>query len=361
MALVNLGESLKLANQRYEVSRKLRAKYVVPEAALLGTALEAQVYLNQQQLEAQREGEHRQVIISMKYRAVPTNGTARQTRPVGTITPTESVTLTYKTVTETMAITKKMLDDNLLLIDEYYSNEVMQRCSFLRNEMSKDLLMTSQQLRATDFPFSNGKQLRLPFNKTTLCFESDATAATANLFFNQVSILMQQCLIPPTYKAIANASAMERMWFLSKQGTGNAQNLAWQFDSLFPTENIISEQMLGLYIDTPYDNTVPYVLAFGEGSFSVLPWVPKMNKKGWGEKDSYLGAFYTLKDPLYGDRLEYHVREVSDTIDSNTLVTLGDPQDIVTHIEIGCTYAIPVISAPQAQVLGVAQPSILGK
>lgn len=361
MALVNLGESLKLANQRYASSVELRAKYVVPEAALLGTALEAQVYLNQQQLEAQREGEHRQVIISMKSRAVPTNGTSRQTRPIGVITPTENVTLTYKTVTETMAITKKMLDDNLLLIDEYYSNEVMQRCSFLRNEMSKDLLMTSQQLRATDFPFSNGKQLKLPFNKTTLCFESDATAPAANLFFNQVTTVMQECLIPPKYKAIANASAMERMMFLSNQGIGNSQNLAWQFNDLLPKDNIIFEQMLGLYIDTPYDTTVPYLLSFAEGSFSVLPWVPKMNKQGWGEKDSYLGAFYTLRDPLYGDRLEYHVREVSDTIDSNTLVTLGDQQDIVTNIEIGCTYAIPVISAPQSQVMGFAQPSILAK
>jgi hypothetical protein len=49
-------------------------------------------------------------------------------------------------------------------------------------------------------------------------------------------------------------------------------------------------------IDT--NSTLGTCLAMPAGSFAALPWIPKQNRMGYGDYESYTGGYGILNDPL---------------------------------------------------------------
>jgi hypothetical protein len=88
------------------------------------------------------------------------------------------------------------------------------------------------------------------------------------------------------------------------QSSGNAQNLAFQFQSYNPN-GIMFHSTLGNEVATAYSGGTAIVLP--EASFAMIPWIPKINRIGQGDYESFNGGFGTMADDS-GLPLTYAVR-----------------------------------------------------
>ena len=79
---------------------------------------------------------------------------------------------------------------------------------------------------------------------------------------------------------------------LRAQGAQNATaNLTIQFDNMDIT-------MTNEVIDASYTSNNGTALAMPAGTFAALPWIPKQNREGMGDYDSYVGGWGTFPDPF---------------------------------------------------------------
>ncbi len=88
---------------------------------------------------------------------------------------------------------------------------------------------------------------------------------------------------------IADSLAFMQAQKLRAQGTQNATNLTFQFDNMDiynTTEQIDAGSVNGT------------ALAMPAGTFAALPWIPKQNREGYGDIESYNGGYTTLDDPM---------------------------------------------------------------
>jgi hypothetical protein len=134
--------------------------------------------------------------------------------------------------------------------------------------------------------------------------------------------------------------------FWAAQGNGNAQNTAFQFTGL----NI--EQSVELS-DANYPMGITLVMP--QGTTALIDWIPKQNRVGYGDYNSYLGGYGSFKDP-YGTKATFAVHAYA--LRSDTSGTNGIQQDNLMQFEISVDVAqalTPFSNANESPVYEVAQ------
>jgi len=236
---------------------------------------------DQQQL---RTREDRSMYAYLFQTRQPGSGTARAARPTGSKGNSIQVGLTWQTIVETFTISMKQGDNNVFAYQEMLANELMQAALNLHSRLGTIFL---------NYMYVHRNQLLLssPQGATADLTNFDYGVAGNDqlYFFQKVRSIMDQHYYRGQLDIIADSLSFQQAQRLRAQGTQNATNLTFQFDNMDiynTTETIDSNATNGA------------CLAMPAGTFAALPWIPKQNRTGYGDFESYNGGYGVMSDPL---------------------------------------------------------------
>lgn len=212
------------------------------------------------------------------------SGTARAARPAGTKGNSTQVGLSWQSIVETFTISMKQGDANVYSYQEMLANELMQAALNIHSRLGTTFLNYLQAHR-------NQLLLSTPQGAVanTANYNYDIAGADQSYFFQRIRSIMDQHYYRGELDIIADSLAYTQAQRLRAQGTQNATNLTFQFDNMNiynTTEQIDSTATIGS------------ALALPSGTFAALPWIPKQNRAGYGDYESYNGGYGTMVDPL---------------------------------------------------------------
>jgi hypothetical protein len=263
------------------------------------------------------------------------NGTARSYAPTGTQADSGQVTLTWVTFSETLGINMQVGMDNVFDTMTLLDHQIMDKQRILRERIGAYIVGQLYAARTQASPATTTTR-NMTWNGTTFAFENDASQA--NLFFENAASIMRQAKYYDRLDVVADPIVFKQARFNQFQGAGNAQNLAFQFSQYNP-DGIMEHPTLGRDVAVNYNSGVALVLP--TASFAVIPWIPKINRDGFGDYESYNGGFGTLPDAT-GQALTYAVRAWAQKAD--TSAAGGTVQDI--HIDMELSVDITFNTAP---------------
>jgi len=230
-----------------------------------------------------RTREDRAVNAYLFQRRGSSNGTARAARPVGAKGNSVAVGLTWQTVSETFQISMKQGDNNVFSYQEMLMNEMLQAAQNMHDRLGTiflNYLITNRNQVPVAAPqgasWNNGADI----------YEVDGADST--FFFQKMSSIMKQHYYRGQLDVVADSLSFQKAQQLRAQGAQNATNYTFQFDEL----NIVNttEEIASGYAGS--------ALAMPAGAFAALPWIPKQNRTGYGDYESYNGGYGTMQDPL---------------------------------------------------------------
>lgn len=151
--------------------------------------------------------------------------------------------------------------------------------------------------------------------------------ADFNRWMQRVKGFMREQKYKGTYEMIADELLYQEGEFLVQQGQGNSTNLAWQAGGI----NAMVSQNI-----TVDSGSLGSGFVFPTGTAGILPWIPKLNRMGFGDAGANGGFYTTLQDP-FGTGLTFAVHERYVAADNEG--TSGETQDVNVFVEISVDLA----------------------
>jgi hypothetical protein len=148
-----------------------------------------------------------------------------------------------------------------------------------------------------------------------------------NRWAQRVKGFMREQKYKGAYEMIADEILFQEGEWLVQQGQGNSTNLAWQMQDL----NAMVSQDITVATDSLGSGFI-----FPFGTVGILPWIPKLNKAGFGDAGQEGGFYTTVQDP-FGTGLTFAVHERYAAADNNG--TSGETQDIDVFVEVSVDLA----------------------
>lgn len=236
-----------------------------------------------------RKREDRSVNAYLFNKISPGSGTARAARPTGAKGNSTQVGLTWQSIVETFTISMKQGDTNVYSYQEMLQNQLMQAALNIHSRLGTiflNFLYTNRNQLLT-IPYVGGSVVGV--TPDAVNFDYGVAGADSQYFFQKVRNVMDQLNHRGQLDIISDPLSFTSAQRLRAQGAQNATNLTFQFDN----ENILMSTEL---FDTT--NVLGAALAMPAGTFAALPWIPKQNRTGYGDYESYNGGYGTLVDPL---------------------------------------------------------------
>lgn len=279
------------------------------------------------------------------------NGTARTFAPTGTQADSGQVTLTWVTFSENLGINMQVGMDNVFNTMTLLDHEIMEKQRILRERIGQYIVSQLYSSRTQASPATTATR-NMTWDAVNFAFKNDG--AQANLFYENAASIMRQAKYYDKLDVVADPIIAKVARFNQFQGAGNQQNLAYQFQSYNPG-GIMEHSSLGneVAIDASFSNGFALVLPFS--SFAVIPWIPKINRDGFGDYESYNGGFGTVPDGA-GQALTYAVRAWAQKADTSALG--GTVQDIHLDMELSVDIAFcnaPMSTAGETAIYAFAQ------
>lgn len=296
-----------------------------------------------------KESDKRSVYGYYMKRRTATNGTARSTAPTGTQGDSGQVALSWVTFSETFMAYKQTGADNIFPMVEQLENGIMQTQRILRERVGAYIV---SQLHANRTQAVASGTRNATWNNTTYAFENDASQA--NLFFENAASVLRQNKYYEKLDVVADPKVFKLANFNRFQGAGNAQNLGYQFQQYNP-DGIMEHSVLGSDVATDYAEGCAIVLP--QGSFSITPWIPSINRRGEGDYESYNGGYGTIIDAT-GLPLSYAVRGWAQKADGSAAGSVV--QDIQMNFELSVDIAFvasPLSTAGESAIFEFGQTS----
>lgn len=300
--------------------------------------------------QALRKREDRAVNAYLFQTRQPGTGTARAARPTGSKGNSVAVGLSWQSVVETFTISMKQGDNNVFNYQEMLANELMQAALNLHSRLGT-IFLNYLQVNRNQVPATNPQGAAWD----GAGYDYQISTADQLYFFQKLRQIMNQQYYTGKLDILADPLAYMQAQKLRAQGSQNATNLSFQFDDM----DIYSTTET---IDAAF--TAGSALAMPTGTFAALPWIPKQNREGYGDYESYTGGYGVLQDPLgmmlteldaQGRQIQvpltyavYAYTQASDDGANN-----GGSQDQVT------TFEISIDVAPTLAPLSVANSSVV--
>jgi len=146
--------------------------------------------------------------------------------------------------------------------------------------------------------------------------------ADKDQYFQYLKAFMFEQYYGGTFDVINNVRAMANVMYLGQQGQGNSTNLGWQIDGM----NMVPSTELANA--SGYDQ-MSYIIP--EGAIGILPWIPTLNRQGFGDTFQNGGAYRTIADPL-GSGLTFAVHEYASGADNDSAG--AETQDVDIQVEV---------------------------
>ena len=243
-----------------------------------------------------------------------TAGSARAYNHTGTIDDTAKVTPTWTTKSDVFAISLKLLDKSLFDFNTVLANKFEQACMNILEDKETEAIAYLMAQRSTQ---SVTGLKGASHNSTTDAIE--VAAANSTSFFQRVKSAMRQNYFPGQLDVIVDPNLQIMFEQQAAQGSGNSTNLAYNFPGLRIVESVE-------LADTDY--TSGCALVFPTGQANALNWIPKQNRQGWGDYNSYVGGYGTFSFRGYTFAVHGYAQR-ADTSASN-----GDVQDVQMEFEV---------------------------
>ncbi len=257
----------------------------------------------------------RPIEAHMLARTKRNSGSARAASHTGTIDDSTKVTLTWTTKSDKFAISLKLLDKSVLDFNVVLANKFEQACMNILEDKETEAIAYLRAQRATQQPTLKG----VTFSAANDAVEVSGADIEANRFFSRLRSTFRQNYFGSAIDIIADSNMAVNVEFLAAQGSSNATNWGYQFSGL----NIAESVELN---DDNYANGV--VMAMPSGTVGALNWIPKQNREGKGDYNSYLGGYGSFI--FMGYKFAVHgYTQRADTSAAN-----GDTQDWLMEFEV---------------------------
>jgi len=264
-----------------------------------------------------------------------TNGTAREYAPAGTQSDSGQVSITWVTFQEKFGLNMQVGMDNVFDTMTLLDHQLMDKQRILRERIGTYIVTQLHASRTQTAPTTTTSR-NMTWNGANFAFENDA--AQLSYFFQNAASIMRQNKYYDKLDAVVDPIIAKQADFLRFQGAGNAQNLSYQFSS-YNTDGIMEHSVLGDTVADEYPNGTALIMP--AAAFSTIPWIPKINRDGFGDYESYNGGFGTIPDGT-GMPLTYAVRAWQSKADTSSLG--GTVQDI--HMDLELSVDIAFNTAP---------------
>lgn len=264
-------------------------------------------------VETLKTRDDRAIEAHLLTRTKRTAGSARAHNHTGTIDDTQKVTLSWTTKSDKFAISLKLLDKSLFDFNMVLANKFEQACMNILEDKETETIAYLRAQRATANPTLKGAS----FNATNDAVE--IALAKEQKFFQHLRSVMRQNYFGGQVDIIADPILSVNAEYLIAQGAGNATNYGFQFQGLNIAESIE-------LADANYAGGI--VMAMPAGQVCALNWIPKQNRQGWGDYNSYVGGYGTFSFMGYQFAVHGYAQR-ADTSAAN-----GDAQDVQMEFEV---------------------------
>jgi hypothetical protein len=264
--------------------------------------------------EVLRTREDRPIEAHLFARTKRASTSTRTHNHAGTIDDTAKVTLAWTSKVDKTAISLKLLDKSVFDFDTALANKLEQCCMNILEDKETEAIAYLRANRATQQPTIKGGT----FNAANDAVEISADDVAAKQFFARVKSIMRQNYFNQRLDIVADSNMIVTAEFLAAQGGGNATNTGYQFGNL----NIVESVELS---DANYD-AVGMVMP--GGSVAALNWIPKQNRTGHGDYNSYLGGYGSFRFMGYTFALHAYAER------ADTSATNGNEQDNLLQFEL---------------------------
>lgn len=246
-----------------------------------------------------------------------------------------SMPLSWTTYADSFSISLKELDNNVFSWQEAFDQNVMNCILNIHAQIETDfvtyLLAQRTQVVKTTTPIGN----RVTWNAGN--YTHEIAADDSKQFFQLAKqVMAANYYNNGTFDCISGGNTYVNASFWAAQGNENAQNTAFQFTGM----NIAYSTDLS---DGNYVNGVSLVMA--PGTAALIDWIPKQNRTGYGDYNSYLGGYGSFKDP-YGSGLTFAVHAYALRTDTSGLNGVQQDNMMQFEISVDVAQAITPYSTP---------------
>jgi hypothetical protein len=263
-----------------------------------------------------RTREDRPIEAKLLARQKRNSGAGRTHNHTGVFGDSGSTTLTWTTKSDVTSISIKLLDKNVIGFEEAVANQIEQCCINILEDKETEAITYLRANRATQQPanIQNGT-----FNAANDVMEISAADKDKNLFFANARIIMEDNFLGRNLDIIGDSRLAVNAEWLANQRTANATNWGYQFGDL----NILHSTILR---DANYTDGTALVMP--AGTVGALNWIPRQNRQGEGDPNTYVGMYGTFRYRGYSFAIHTY-RQRADTSGSN-----GNTQDDVIEFEL---------------------------
>lgn len=271
-------------------------------------------------------------------------GSARAAAHSGAVADSGTADLTYTTYARKFKYSIKRADRNVFSAAEMVAAQLRSAAIDLHSGIETALMS-----------YLNTNKTQSVISATPQSGDWDATnyifgvlAADKDQYFQYLKMFMFEQYYGGAFDVINNVRAQAQANYLGQQGQGNATNLGWQIDGM----NMVASTEL---TNAAGYDWMSYIIP--EGGVGILPWIPQLNRQGFGDTFQNGGAYRTIADPL-GSGLTFAVHEYAAGADNESAG--AETQDIDIQVEVSVDLApvkalmstsnlTPIVKAGQKQ------------
>jgi hypothetical protein len=257
-------------------------------------------------------------------------GSARAAAHTGSKNDGTSVNATFTTYAANFGYSLKEADRTIWELAEIQSKQILSAIIALHEAIETGLVTwlgtNKSQVVQSVTPRSCGWDAAL--NKALIA-NTDLTR-----WPQRIKGFMREQKYKGLYEMIADEAIFQEGEWLVQQGQGNSTNLAWQMQDLMA---MVSQDV------TVASGSTGSGFIFPSGTVGILPWIPKLNKTGYGDAGLASGFYTTIADP-FGTGLQFAVHERQVAADNDN--TSAETQDVNVFVEVSVDLA--PIKAPMS-------------
>lgn len=284
-----------------------------------------------------KASDKRTVYTYMLKKMASNTGTARATAPTGVQADSAQITLPWVTFSETLSVFMQVGYDNVFDTMTLLDHQIMQKQMRIRERIGAYIVQQLHSNRTQTAPFTTTAK-NMTWNATNFAFENDGGELTK--FFQNAASIMRQNKYYDKLDAIVDPIIFKQADFLRAQGAANGQNLNFQFSNYNP-DGIMEHAILGSTVSTAYTNGVGIVLP--NASFALIPWIPKINREGYGDYESFNGGYGTVPDAT-GAGIDYAVRAWAQKADGSSNGSVIQDIQIQMELSVDVSFNVAPIS-----------------
>ena len=288
----------------------------------------------------------RTVDVNYLANVAPGSATAKSVAHTGTRGDSAVINVVYIQHVETFGLEKKIADNNIFEYQQLFNNRLEIAWKNLRTRHDNSALsyaVTNRcQLSNADITPLIASANPGTWSDTNLALEIDSTKK--NLAYAYAKALMQARFYNgPEYDVIADLQLATLFQYQSQQGSGNFQDLSYQFENSGIT--ITQQQISAAYTQGAF-------LIMPKGTLAGLNWNEALNKRGLDAGINNVGFFGVADDPL-GSGARADISLYTARTDSSSNTYGGSVQDVVDQWELALTigYVLPPLTLAKDSAL----------